>query len=137
MCNTKERYDNIMFLRVIACVGVLLVHMGQRMELTGSIRIVTDFGSSGVKLFFIISGFLAYSSYERYANIRSYWFSRILKILPAYYAVIIYYYLTDTYLFKCVPTDETTFVARGGGYATCYAQMESSNQERGIGVIWA
>lgn len=113
MCNTKERYDNIMFLRVIACVGVLLVHMGQRMELTGSIRIVTDFGSSGVKLFFIISGFLAYSSYERYANIRSYWFSRILKILPAYYAVIIYYYLTDTYLFKCVPTDETTFVARG------------------------
>lgn len=114
MCNTKERYDNIMFLRVIACVGVLLVHMGQRMELTGSIRIVTDFGSSGVKLFFIISGFLAYSSYERYANIRSYWFSRILKILPAYYAVIIYYYLTDTYLFKCVPTDETTFVARGG-----------------------
>ena len=35
---------NVKLLRVCACLGVILVHLGQRMELTGKLRTFTGGG---------------------------------------------------------------------------------------------
>ncbi len=35
---------NVKFLRVCACLGVVLVHLGQRIELTGKLRTFTGGG---------------------------------------------------------------------------------------------
>lgn len=87
---TRKKYDNISILRVLACICVFSVHLGQRMELKGSIRSLTDFGAYGVYLFFVLSGFLACLNYENGCSILDYWKKRAIRILPVYYLVIIY-----------------------------------------------
>lgn len=101
--------DNIKILRVISCIGVLTVHLGQRMELTGSISLITNFGQYGVFFFFLISGYLIASSYEKYGKQHVFKFiiKKILRVLPLYYAVVTWFYITDTFLFHFYVTDET------------------------------
>lgn len=41
--------------------------------------------------FFIISGFLIYSSYERSKNLKKYFFNRAKRILPAYFFVVLFF----------------------------------------------
>lgn len=96
---------NVKMLRVIACLSVLVVHLGQLLSLTGSIRVVTDFGRCGVQLFFIISGYLAWISYSKYNNILHYYSKRAIRILPLYYLVILTYFIEDTFIFRNVPED--------------------------------
>lgn len=60
----SKKYQNIQILRIIACMGVFCVHFGQGLELSGVLRKITDFGSWGVILFFIISGFVTFASLE-------------------------------------------------------------------------
>ena len=55
----KNKNRGIQVLRVLAALGVFAVHFGQRMELSGILRNITDFGRYGVHLFFIISGYLS------------------------------------------------------------------------------
>lgn len=44
--------------------------------------------------FFIISGFLIYSSYERNQNLKKYLFNRAKRILPAYFFVVLFFALS-------------------------------------------
>lgn len=55
---------NFQVLRVAACIGVFVVHVGQRLELQGYLRKMTDLGAMGVYLFFIISGYLCFASFD-------------------------------------------------------------------------
>lgn len=101
----------IQLLRVWACLLVFLVHFGQRVGLTGIIEKFTNFGQLGVQLFFLISGFLAGKTLLGNAsvNIKTYYKKRMIAILPLYYLVIAYYFITENILnrfFSVIPPDE-------------------------------
>lgn len=107
----KVRDPAIQLLRVSACLLVFLVHFGQRMELDGMVRKFTDFGARGVQLFFLISGYLAAATFvgKPEVNIRHYYRKRAIAILPLYYLVICYYFITENFLnhfFDVIPQDE-------------------------------
>ena len=88
-CHRAVEQDIRLF-RVLACLGVFLVHLGQKLELTGTIRTVTEYGRFGVQLFFLISGYLAFSSAELKAGrIRAYYVKRAFAVLPVYYGTIL------------------------------------------------
>ena len=99
------RKDNITFWRVIACVGVFVVHLGQAMCLDGGLRDISDLGAYGVEMFFVISGYLLYKSFEASDGLFKYYLKRAIRILPLYYVVIFYYFITGTFIFHDVPVD--------------------------------
>lgn len=90
-----QKYQYISFWRVIACIGVFVVHLGLRMQLEGSLRVVTDFGRNGVVIFFILTGFLALNSKDVRENKILYWKKRAVKILPLYIAILLFYFLSQ------------------------------------------
>ena len=57
----NQKIYSLKLFRVMSCIGVVLVHYGQRASLNGIFRTITDFGAYGVYMFFIISGFLGIS----------------------------------------------------------------------------
>jgi len=107
----ENRNVSIQIVRVCACLMVFLVHFGQRVEFNGTLRIFTDFGKFGVQLFFLISGFLAGKTFFRASNIdiRQYYIKRMIAILPLYFLVITYYFITENILnlfVSVIPPDE-------------------------------
>lgn len=107
----EERQIDISILRVLACFSVFAIHLGQRANFQGIIRKFTDFGEQGAYLFFIISGFVCFCSFEKnnfiltktsYCN---YVLKRIFRILPLYYAIIILDMVIHTFVFHDVPPD--------------------------------
>ena len=83
----KKKFQNIQIFRIVACIGTFLIHFGQRMEIGGILRRITDLGGYGVSVFFIISGFVAWNSVDnnKEFSVREYWIKRCVKILPIYY----------------------------------------------------
>lgn len=105
-----KRYDNIQIFRVAACLGVFVTHLAPRMGITGQAAAIANFGASGVYLFFIISGFLACADPKIRAGgsgkeILSYYMKRLLRILPLYYAVILYNMALHILILRDVPQD--------------------------------
>lgn len=95
----RGRYVSIQLLRILACLGVFCVHFGQRVDLTGRIRIITDFGRYGVHVFFIISGFLAAKGLVgREIKTGAYYYKRAVHILPLYFLSILYFFVTENFL---------------------------------------
>ncbi len=110
--SNKRRDPSIQLIRVIACMMVFTVHFGQRVDLSGTIRDFTDFGSLGVELFFLISGFLAGKTFfsNPDLNIKEYYLKRAIAILPLYFFVVIYYFITENIInqfVSCIPLDES------------------------------
>lgn len=103
--------DNIKVLRVISCLGVLACHLGQRMGVSDSLYQYIQYGQYGVYVFFIISGYLLINSYEKYGseNLGLFIFKRLIRILALYYAVILWFYISDTYIFSFSVVDETGY----------------------------
>lgn len=98
-------------MRVSACLIVFLVHFGQRTSLEGIVRNFTDFGAYGVHLFFLISGFLACKAFfnKESVDIKKYYIKRAIAILPLYYLVILYYFITENILnqfVSVIPPDD-------------------------------
>lgn len=90
---------------------VFAVHFGQRMELQGAVKKFTDFGARGVQLFFLISGYLAAATFvgQKNVDVKRYYVKRAIAILPLYYLVILYYFVTENFLnhfYAVIPTDE-------------------------------
>lgn len=105
-----KKYDNIQLLRVIACLGVFVTHLVPKMGITGVWGAIANFGASGVYLFFMISGYLACASSDiapqkGVKSWISYYVKRVFRILPLYYAVIIYNILLHEVLLRDVPAD--------------------------------
>ncbi|WP_262908222.1 acyltransferase [Epilithonimonas sp. JDS] len=84
--------NNFDFLRFLFS---LLVVIGHSMILSKKPEFWNGFLASmpnySVCAFFVISGFLVYSSFERVKNIRQYAKNRLKRILPAYFFVVIYF----------------------------------------------
>lgn len=97
---------NISYLRVFACLGVVCTHLGQRLEVTGKAYYITHYMQYGVYLFFILSGFLALYTYSaKKYTVWKYWLTRLLKILPVYYAIVIYDFIVHAFFVKDMPPD--------------------------------
>ena len=106
----KKRFISLQILRVCACILVFCVHFGQRVNFHGVIRDFTDFGKYGVQLFFLISGFLVGNTFfdNPSINIKNYYVKRMVAILPLYYLVILYYFISENILnqyFSVIPSD--------------------------------
>ncbi len=107
-----KRSVGLQILRILACVGVFLCHLGAQMEVEGTIEKFMDFGARGVYLFFILSGFFGVQSRELENEDRAkgcirYWIKRAFKILPLYYAVIIYNFVLYEWILKSTPVDSS------------------------------
>lgn len=106
---TMPRRISIQIMRIVACVGVFVVHFGQRTNLDGMVRSITDMGSYGVQLFFLISGYLAAAGLERESSIARYYQKRGIRLLPLYVLIIIWYLITETLLevvYPHIPNDD-------------------------------
>lgn len=105
-----KKYDNIQIFRVLACFGVFVTHLAPRMGAAGGAAKAANFGASGVYLFFLISGFLACCTKDiapdcGWRGICAYYCKRIFRILPLYYAVILYNMALHGLLLCDVPKD--------------------------------
>lgn len=105
MNNKSQSFLNIKVLRAFSCIVVMLVHLGQRMELEGAVRLLTDFGANGVFFFFCISGFLGYVSLERDNSAVSFWKRKIIRILPLVYVILIYGFIYHVFFLRELPAD--------------------------------
>jgi len=92
--NERLRLDGIDILRGVAVTGVVLYHFFVLLDLTQSsfFPYIHAFGSIGVPLFFIISGYLIYKSVDnsikkrgRRDGVINYLLHRFFRIAPAYY----------------------------------------------------
>jgi len=106
---SQQKLFGISLLRVIATIGVFLVHFGQRMGLSGTIRKITDFGMYGVQLFFVISGFLIINSLDKCNNtkdILKFYIKKIIRLLVLYYLIVAWFFVSETFIFKDIVADE-------------------------------
>ena len=104
------KQQNIQVLRILACFGVFVVHLGQRLEFCDSIKFFTDYGAMGVYLFFLVSGYVTFLSFEKtggMVKVLHYYIIRFARILPVYYAVILCQLMYHTYILGDVPVDGT------------------------------
>ena len=65
----------------------------------------SQLGRFGVELFFVISGYLACFSLSNGKPILLFYKKRAIRILPLYYFCIVYYFITETLIFKSIPED--------------------------------
>lgn len=105
-----KKYDNIQVLRVLSCLGIFITHLAPCMGARGLAASAANFCASGVYLFFLISGFLACSSKELgpgrgRRSVLSYYCKRLFRVLPLYYAVILYNMALHGLLLRDVPPD--------------------------------
>lgn len=82
------RHNNLDLLRLVFSYGVIYVHC---LILSGTNERLLPFSysvESAVQGFFLISGYLVFSSYERSSTLKSYFSKRARRIYPAYFFVI-------------------------------------------------
>lgn len=87
MRNIESNNINLDFLRILAALMVLLVH-------------ITHFsvGAYGVQLFFVLSGYLNFASLSKKDSIIIFYKKRMQKIFPTYYVCLALLYLEDLVL---------------------------------------
>ncbi|WP_051190492.1 acyltransferase family protein [Kaistella palustris] len=87
-----KHHNNFDFLRFLFA---FLVVIGHTIILSGRPEFQNDFFAAmpnySVFCFFIISGFLIYSSFDKFKDIRKYTINRARRILPAYFFVVIFF----------------------------------------------
>lgn len=86
----NNRDNNLNLIRLIAAILVIFSHA---FALNGKHDILSlqqwSFGTLAVSVFFFISGILIANSFENSKNIFEYVFARMIRIIPAYFVVII------------------------------------------------
>jgi peptidoglycan/LPS O-acetylase OafA/YrhL len=92
----REHYHNLQALRGVACLMVVLFHLGNYEKLFGVrtplFREIQWFGFAGVDLFFVLSGFLIASANRKYlgrpAAVPGFLFRRFWRIYPMYWVAL-------------------------------------------------
>ncbi|MGQ4646869.1 acyltransferase family protein [Lyngbya aestuarii] len=84
------RPNNFDILRLVCAFSVFMFHIntetGQLEQINSLIGLIAH---SAVPIFFVISGFLIFMSYEKSKSLKEYSLKRIKRIYPAYFLVII------------------------------------------------
>ena len=83
--SAQRKQPALDLLRLLAALMVLAVHTGQAAGLDAWTRT----GAYGVELFFILSGYLSECSLERGADPLRYYRRRAVRILPAYWLLLV------------------------------------------------
>lgn len=97
--------QNIQCLRIIGCFGVVLVHMAGQVTWKNPIMSLAGYGSKGVYLFFLISGYVTFLSLEKVENLDcvKYYKGRMVRILPLYYTVMLYWFVLHQFILRDTP----------------------------------
>jgi peptidoglycan/LPS O-acetylase OafA/YrhL len=77
-------------LRAVAVLLVVYAHLS-RLLFTGAREVSSGWlhaGTAGVMLFFLVSGYIIPASLERHGSLRTFWVSRLCRLLPLYVVVI-------------------------------------------------
>lgn len=86
---SRQLHNNIDFLRALAVVSVFIHHAQQ--VFGGSFPFLGEYGGQfGPQLFFLISGYLIYSSCAKY-SLRDYAIHRAFRIFPAYWFYLLFF----------------------------------------------
>jgi len=91
-----DRLAHMDALRGIAILGVIANHVGSFVGATGVVRSITDLGANGVQLFFVVSAFTIFMTFDRSreresAPIRNFFIRRLFRIVPVYWFGILLY----------------------------------------------
>ncbi|MFV5698662.1 acyltransferase family protein [Flavobacterium sp. ZT3R17] len=95
--NIVEKYDWVDALRGYAILLVILIHSSQTFYVDSFIKKIADSGYLGVQLFFIMSSFTLFKSYNNRLNynsaniIRNFFIRRVFRIAPYYYSAGLIY----------------------------------------------
>lgn len=105
-----KKLENIQLLRALACLGVFITHAAPRMGASGLAAKAANFGASGVYLFFLISGYLVCMQKgigpgSSAGELKNYYIKRLLRVLPLYYAVVLFNILLHGVLLRDVTPD--------------------------------
>ena len=89
-----KRQNNFDFIRFSAAIFVVLAHSTYLLNRKDLFEVYTKgaytFGSLGVAIFLIISGYLVSSSYMNSSNLSKYILNRILRIFPGLFIMLIF-----------------------------------------------
>lgn len=106
----KKEFLGFNIVKDFACIWVIMVHLEQRIYFPPFLATLMQYGSSGVNIFFILSGFGCFSSLEKVQEkketVYMWWKKRFFKIMPAYYTVILIYFIFYQIIIKNTPPDE-------------------------------
>jgi peptidoglycan/LPS O-acetylase OafA/YrhL len=85
------RLKSIDSLRGIAALGVVIFHLAK--DAPYSVQLITEYGRTGVFLFFVISGFCIHlrAAKGREPDFIAFWKRRFIRLYPAYLASILLY----------------------------------------------
>jgi peptidoglycan/LPS O-acetylase OafA/YrhL len=97
--NDVKKYAYIDALRGIAATGIILHHT-PRSYLNDQVNSFLILGAGGVPLFFILSAFTLFMSFERRSSneinpVRNFFIRRFFRIAPLFYLLILYFLLQD------------------------------------------
>ncbi|MGC4130640.1 MAG: acyltransferase [Bergeyella sp.] len=90
--NIMKHHNNFDFLRFLFSFLVVVGHsmiLGNKEEYR--IEFLAAMPNYSVFAFFVISGFLIYASFDKLLNLKKYFINRAKRILPAYFAVVIFF----------------------------------------------
>lgn len=87
---SQEETHLISLLRIAATLGVLLIHVNQRLPLPGLLGSIAGYGADGVKCFFFLTGYLVMNSWQNRKSTKEYWKKRIARTLPIYYFFVLF-----------------------------------------------
>lgn len=97
--NAERRIAGLDLLRAGAIIAVVIAHYPK--PVLGSFTRALNFGWAGVDLFFVLSGFLIggqlfkHIASDTRISLRTFYLKRLMRTLPAYYAVLcVYYFLS-------------------------------------------
>lgn len=104
----NEKLGNIQILRALAAAGVILFHIVENAKLHGIhvsiFSLFGTFGNMGVDVFFVISGFVMAESRNRAPlNATSFLARRLLRIVPLYWALTLFYYALGSFVPELFP----------------------------------
>lgn len=92
--------------RICAALMVFAVHFFMFVDAPSFISSITANFSSGVALFFVISGYLMMQSLDRCESTGEYFRKRVIRIIPSYYAVILVGIVVWDIILEQMPADE-------------------------------
>ena len=104
----KKRMICLDIIRIFACLCVVAVHVALKFDIGGRIGKIMQAGSSGLFVFYILSGFLIFYSID--SRKLSYWDwlkKRLIRIIPMYYFMIVVYMIFFEIIVDLFPGEKT------------------------------